>query len=146
MKKVSSLLIVDDNPVDVQLSKIVFGRTGRFRCVRSVSDGADALALFTDFDASRAADPEAFPPDLVLLDINMPRMGAFAFLEAYAQIRDAVVGHGVDPQVIVFSSADDPSERQRCEASPLVAGYLVKPASVEDGIALAERFGTEPSL
>ncbi len=139
MKIIRSLLIVDDNPGDVELTTLVFERTGRYPHVFSAPHGEAVVALFEGDHAAHAAHPGVFPPDLVLLDINMPRMSGFDVLEAF-EARPALVG---DTQVIVMhTSSTDPADRERA-ARLGVTEFLVKPATAADAIRLADRYGVE---
>lgn len=139
MKKIASLLIVDDNSFDILLTKKVLEKTGQFEHVYAVTDGAEALALFQDYEASRRRHPESFPPLVILLDINMPLMNGFEFLSAYAELeRDAAY----DPSVVVMlTSSSFENDRQRAMADPLVKHYIVKPMTRQRAAELAELFG-----
>jgi CheY-like chemotaxis protein len=99
MKKIASLLIVDDNSFDILYTKRVLEKTGQFERVFSVTDGSEALALFQDYEASRRQHPEAFPPLVILLDINMPLMNGFEFLSAYAELEG---DEEYEPSIIVM--------------------------------------------
>lgn len=132
----ASVLIVDDDPIDVMMQKRVLERTGSFAQVYSVPDGQDALAIYQNYEESRQKDPEKFPLLLVLLDINMPRVSGFDFLEQYATL-----GILDDPRFIVMlssSSADE--DRRRAAANPLVDLYLVKPLTKANAEMLALRY------
>lgn len=140
MKTVYSVLIVDDNPDDIEITDYYLGESGRYRHVFSVSDGQEALELFRNYEQSRKALPEKFPPMLVILDINMPRMNGFEFLDAYSRLgRDAE-----DPAIIVMlTSSQYAKDVQRADQNGLVKDYLVKPFSREHADKLADSFGRQ---
>ena len=139
MKKIASLLIVDDNEFDLLLTRTVLQKTGRVQHIYAVTDGAEALALFQNYEESRRKHPEAFPPLMILLDINMPLMGGFEFLSAYAQMEGGIEQ---DPSVVVMlTSSSFDNDRQRAMEHPLVKDYVVKPITRERAIELAESFG-----
>lgn len=121
-----SVLIVDDNRLDRMLATRVFERSGRFSHVSAVNDGAEALALYEDYDRQRREHPDRFPPLLVLLDINMPVMDGFTFLERYREL-------GLEVEhphfILMLTTSTATVDRQRAEAEPLVHEYLVKPVT-----------------
>lgn len=139
-KKIASLLIVDDNSFDTLLTIKLLEKTGRFDRIYSVTDGAEALALFENYEQTREDLPDRFPPLVILLDINMPLMGGFEFLEAYARL-----GHESDdhPSIIVMlTSSSFDRDREQAVQDPLVKGYIVKPMTRERADQLAEIFGS----
>lgn len=98
------ILIVDDNPADVGLTIEALDEEGVRHHVSVVADGREALA-FLRRDGAFAKTPR---PDLVLLDVNMPRTKGHEFLE---EMRG-------DPNlkeipVVVFSHSDAPVDRVR---------------------------------
>src|SRR5690348_15478927 len=82
------LLIVDDNPLDQALLRDLLRALGRPHEVYFASDGTDAL----DFLYCRGPYVDAPRPNLVLLDVNMPRMNGH---EVLAQIKN-------DPELSVI--------------------------------------------
>lgn len=139
MKLVPSTLIVDDTEADVFLSEAVLSDTGRFPTICSVADGVEALELFSHPERATEKHPGCFPPTLVLLDINMPRMDGFELLEELARragSREPVV-------VVMVTSSKFESDIQRAKQHPLVKDYLVKPLSQEDAARLVQQFGVD---
>lgn len=139
MKIVNSLLIVDDNRFDVEIAQRILARTGRFKHIFSVSDGREALNLFLDYNESRTKYPEEFPPLIILLDINMPVLDGFGFLDAYAQLE--LPDSMRSSIVIMLTSSSCYPDRERALSHSMVADYIVKPFTTSHANSLAERLG-----
>jgi CheY-like chemotaxis protein len=140
MKKINSLLIVDDNSFDTLLTIKLLEKTGMFDKIYSVTDGTEALALFENYEQSREELPDSFPPLVILLDINMPLMGGFDFLEEYNKLNRDPDSH---PSIIVMlTSSSFDKDREQAVQDPLVKGYIVKPMTRERAVELAEAFGS----
>lgn len=65
----AEILLVEDNPADIRLTQEVFAEIGLPHRVHVARDGEEALAMLRR-QGPHAALPE---PDLVLLDLNLPR-------------------------------------------------------------------------
>jgi CheY-like chemotaxis protein len=69
MKATPEILLVDDNPADIDLTSEALARGKRDLHVSSVNDGTEAIAFLRHEGKYR----EAPSPDLVVLDLNLPR-------------------------------------------------------------------------
>ncbi|HTU50054.1 MAG TPA: response regulator [Acidobacteriaceae bacterium] len=78
MKTTSELLIVDDNPADVALACEALKSGAHEGKISSVGDGAEALAFLN----RRGTYANALKPDLVILDLNLPKRDGLAVLAA----------------------------------------------------------------
>lgn len=112
------LLHIDDNEADLLFARIVLERSGLPCEVVSLDDPRDALAWLQQ--------PAAPAVALILLDINMPGLDGFEFLEAYGATVPAAAAPDAPPVVMLTSSAD-PQDQARALAHPAVRGYLTKP-------------------
>jgi two-component system, chemotaxis family, response regulator Rcp1 len=75
--KIVDILLVEDNPGDVRLTQEAL-QEGKVRInMVAVSDGVEAM----DFLHQRGRHPQAFRPDLILLDLNLPRKSGFEVLD-----------------------------------------------------------------
>lgn len=135
MKTINSVLIVDDSSSDVFLAAHHLKKSGQYRDIWSVSDGREALDLY--LNSSAGESPTGFPPDLILLDINMPRLNGFEFLDEFAKLEDRV------PAVVIVmvTSSDFTEDIDKAKSHDIVAEYLVKPLDVEAARRLAETYG-----
>src|SRR5271157_1611826 len=110
------LLLVEDNPDDVELTLHIFKKYKLANNIKVVRDGAEAL----DFLLGSAASPPCFPK-VVLLDLKLPKLNGIELLE---KIRS-------DPRtkllpVVVLTSSREDRDLTRCYALG-VNSYIVKP-------------------
>lgn len=136
-----SVLIIDDNKFDVLLTRKMLEKTGYFDTIYAATDGAEALALFRDHQAAIQQYEGAFPPLLILLDINMPLMNGFEFLEAY----EALTADEERPTsvVVMLTSSSHSHDRERALTYPTVKGYVVKPMDRQRARELADQVDGE---
>ncbi len=111
-----NLLLVEDNKIDVQLFQRAMRRAGLEHPTRVAGDGRHALNIL------RGEDPEQSigKPNIVILDIKMPRMDGFEFLNTIRSDPDL---HKL--VVFILTTSSDPDDRERAYEKN-VAGYLVK--------------------
>ncbi len=119
----SSVFLVDDDPVFLMLGRKLLGKLGGYAPVDSFPDGQRALD-----ELRRRSSAQQPPPDLILLDIRMPILDGFGLLDALATLPEAF---RKPIRVIMVSSSLDPAERARAFASPNVVAFLDKPLERE---------------
>jgi len=113
MKSIKPILLVEDDEVDAMVVRRALDEIGITNPLHISGDGEQALAHLR----SRAQNK----PCLILLDLNMPRMNGFEFLQEAK--RDANLRR--IPVVVLTSSSE---ARDRAKSFDLgVAGYMVKP-------------------
>jgi CheY-like chemotaxis protein len=79
-----TVLLVEDNPRDVRLTQRAFKQAGLPHDLRVVRDGDEALAYLHREGAYKEAET-APRPDVILLDLNLPRMGGHELLREVKQ-------------------------------------------------------------
>ena len=107
------ILIVDDEPIAVQLVCAVLGREGYD--VTSATDGDAGLRRFWEC-----------APDLVLLDVSLPQLDGF---EVCARLRESSA-----VPIIMLSAMADERDKARC-LSLGADDYLVKPFGIDELVA-----------
>ncbi len=126
---VPQVLLIEDNPGDVDLAKIAFEAEGVVADFQVARNGSEALAMLRSVMASSSV----FRPDLVLLDLNIPMVDGrevLAFIKSHEVLRDI-------PTVVLTSSCAD-GDRERC-AELGADDYVCKPNSLEQLLAMMKQ-------
>lgn len=124
LQKPVDILLVDDNPDDVELALYALERNQLTNHIHVVSDGIEALE-FLHCTGKYANRKCANNPKLVLLDLKMPKLNG---LEVLKEIRSNELTAGI-PVVILTTSNE---ERDLIESSRLgVNSFIVKPIDFE---------------
>ncbi|MDP2806397.1 MAG: response regulator [Gallionellaceae bacterium] len=116
------ILLVEDEPADANLVRSALKANKVFCTLHHVLDGVDALAFLRRQGEHYKDAPQ---PDLILLDLNMPRMNGREFL---AEIKKAPALTAIP--VVVLTTSD--VERDVVASYKLgAAGYITKPVDME---------------
>ncbi len=122
MARLPQVLLVDDNPADVMLAREALAGGRHQSCISNVADGEEAMAFL------RRAGPYAntVRPDLVILDLNLPKKDGRAVLaEAKADTSLRTI------PVVVFSTSRSMLDIKR--SYDLGANcYVSKPGNLDD--------------
>ncbi|WP_298861526.1 response regulator [uncultured Sulfitobacter sp.] len=132
IKPVNRILLVDDDAVTNMMHSRVIERSGRAKRIDVATDGQEAL------DIIRADLLAGSPlPELIFLDINMPGMGGFEFLEHYANLQ---INPDAQLIIVMLSTSLLEADHARAEADPNVHSFCDKPLRVEKLLELVEEF------
>lgn len=127
----ASILLAEDDEDDVILTREALKECRRWDMVDRVPDGAELLDYLRR--SGRYRDLAGTPlPRLVLLDLNMPRLGG---IEVLREIRADPALRAL-PVVVMTTSNTNPDIRQAYEAG--ANSYVVKPANFDDLIAFVD--------
>ena len=129
----AEILLVEDNRGDVILAKKAFGKAKISNHIAVASNGVQALAMLR----REGAYENAVTPDIILLDLNLPKKNGLAVLEEIKS--DSALKH--IPVVILTSSR---AEIDVVKSYNLHANsYLIKPMDLEkfsETVASLEKF------
>ena len=116
------ILLVEDNPGDILLVKESFRGIATPYQLSIAKDGQQAL----DFMASTLTNPAFSKPDLILMDLNLPKIGGH---EVLAQLKSQVEFRHIP--VVILSTSEAPADIAKSYA--LAANcYLCKPADLDE--------------
>jgi len=102
------------------------------RAIKKVNNGITVIAKTSGSDAleylSSQYNKEDQAPDLIFLDINMPRMNGWDFLEKYLLLAEEA---REVPPVIMLSTSENPHDIERMKSFNIISDYYSKPLTKE---------------
>lgn len=115
-----NILLVDDDSIANFLIERIVQSTGLAKKIDKALNGKEALKWFTENSGSSL-------PEVVLLDLNMPIMNGFEFIQAYQNLqfeeKDNVL-------IILVTSSNNPSDIEKARELG-IKYYLTKPISAD---------------
>jgi CheY-like chemotaxis protein len=135
MRKLSSVLLVDDDPTTNFLNQLLLRQMAVAEELLVAENGAEALRIL---DQNYRLPEATTGPALILLDVNMPVMNGLAFLEAYQQLAPLPS----PPVIIVLTTSMHQPELARIQALP-IAGILSKPLTREKVLSILQEHFAE---
>ena len=119
MATYKSVMLVDDNEIDNIINEKIIESSAFAENILVFQTGQEALDYLREHQ-----DDEAQLPEIVFLDINMPIMDGFQFLDDFEGFSEKVLKKC---KIIMLSSSISPKDIDRAASSRYVKKYLNKP-------------------
>jgi CheY-like chemotaxis protein len=123
MEQVSTITLIDDDPICHLISTKILKLFSSFT-VETFTDAKEALVQLK----GRASDANSKFPVYILLDVDMPRMNGWQFLEEFQNLPDHVLQKSC---VIMLSSSDHFTDIEKSRQYKCVKHFLSKPLTEE---------------
>jgi CheY-like chemotaxis protein len=116
-----NLLVIDDDDINIFIIKKIVEKTGYDINMVSKSNGQQAIDYLNDVISANQPIPH-----LILIDINMPVMNGWEFVEAYQSL-------GIEQRVdlYILSSSVYENDIEKTKSYSTVKGFISKPLSIE---------------
>jgi CheY-like chemotaxis protein len=134
-KRLNCIFLVDDDPVSIFLTSTYLEDLQICNHIQVANNGVEAFDLITTRCLQRVPATPCDCPDLIILDIDMPLMNGFDFLE---QCQQAGYFQKIGFKVIILTSSKDRRDKERAKRYP-VADYLVKPVTESEWLTVLDR-------
>lgn len=121
------IFLVDDDPINNLINKRLLGKVGISDQIIEFLEGEEALTQI-----------EILPTEhqvLIFLDINMPVLNGWEFLEKYIQIFP-----NRQDKIVILSSSIDYQDRQKAREYQIVSGFLEKPLTLDKIYSQFEKY------
>lgn len=118
---IQEVILIDDDEATIFYNELVLENSGYEGKITSFLDSEKAL----EYLKSRESQ-ERSQPDVIFLDINMPKLDGWGFLELY---KDLPENQKAKKVLIMLTVSLNPTDREKASKYPDVSGYLTKPLS-----------------
>jgi CheY-like chemotaxis protein len=127
-QKLNCILVIDDDEPTNFFTRIILEEADCCNHIKTVQSGQEALDYLAQSEKP-GADPNLYPsPDLIFLDINMPAMNGWEFLDEYRKV-------GIAPQhkiiMVMLTTSLFPEDKAKAGRSPEISGFENKPLTLE---------------
>lgn len=138
MKKLKAILLVDDDYVCSWLNKSLIEELQVVEIIECIYDGKAALEYLTKVTATKEHMMQSCP-DIIFLDIKMPDIDGFDFLDRLNEIESC---KDLPRRIVVLSSSMHPVDMSRA-ANYDIHSYLVKPLTKTKALEIIRDFQNE---
>lgn len=119
MKRVKTLTLVDDDEIFVFLTTKTIEQTHLVDLIKVFGNGLDAINFLKENKGRAEALPE-----IILLDLSMPIMNGWQFLEEYTKLNPSI---GKEITIYICTSSISPADIERATTINEVTDYIIKP-------------------
>ena len=130
MIQFDTIFLVDDDPINNLINKRLLGKVGIAGTIVEFLEGEEALKKLNDIDPSESL--------LIFLDINMPVLNGWEFLNKYQE----AFTERTD-KIVILSSSIDYQDRFKAQGYQVVSGFLEKPLTLEKIKTQMEKYEKE---
>jgi CheY-like chemotaxis protein len=122
LKKLGSVLLIDDDDVVNTLHSIILRKSGLVENIQSVMSGHEGLSVLA------ALEKEKQWPSIIFVDINMPGMNGWEFIEHF---KEKFSTYKQKCSICLLSSSLDPRDQEKANKTDVVDFYFSKPLSLD---------------
>lgn len=125
--KYNSALLIDDNDLDNFINEKMLETTFFSKNIYISTDGKQALDFLNDFFSSNGNSNTIYP-EIVFVDINMPIMGGFEFIENFKKFNDE---NSLKCKIVILTSSINNEDKLRSEKMSRSIVFVNKPLTNE---------------
>ncbi len=133
IKKLKCILLIDDDAEDNYFHQIVINEMNITEHIEVALSGEEAINFLKNENQIR--------PEIIFLDINMPKMNGWEFLEAYKELKSDQKAKVV---IVMLTTSENPADKKRSTQFPDIIGFNSKPLSEEMLTKILEEYFSDP--
>lgn len=123
-KKYHAIMLVDDNEIDNLINQKMIEASDICEHIFIHSGAKSAIEFLKNIEKLVKGNLNLYLPEIIFLDIDMPLMDGFQFLEEFEKLSDIVRNHC---KVVMLTSSLNPQDMSKAKKNQHVMKYLNKP-------------------
>jgi CheY-like chemotaxis protein len=129
-KKFQSIMLIDDSDIDNLINQKIIEAADICENIYTHSGAKSAIEFLKNMEKLSKSLPNIqILPDLIFLDIDMPLMDGFQFLDQFEKLSAETKRHC---QIIMLTSSTSPQDAHKAKTYSYVKKYLHKPLTQEE--------------
>ncbi len=127
-KKINCVLLIDDDHATNFLNRKIIEKALIAEHVEIALNGKEAIQYLTN-QGKHEKPGDVFPqPELIFLDINMPIMDGWSFLDEYHKLDDVQKGKII---IVMLTTSFNPDDKEKADHIPEISDFKNKPLKIE---------------
>ncbi|MEM5565092.1 response regulator [Psychroserpens sp. AS72] len=122
-----NFMLIDDNKIDLFITKKIIEKTSSNYNVRTFQRARSAIKFLEIFE-KKLEYQDAFLPNVILLDINMPEMNGFQFLDEFNKLEKLIEK---PIKIFMLSSSTNIHDVIKVKSEKHCVGFISKPLTVD---------------
>lgn len=140
MQKINCILLVDDDPTTNFLNEELLEDLEVARFIHVAWNGQEALDFINHKGKFKDVDKETHPrPNLIFLDINMPLMGGYEFLDQYSYLPQEKKAEAV---IVFLTTSSAQEDKFQSKSNEFIYDFIEKPLRKDTVIKLCNKYHT----
>ncbi len=136
-RKLDCVLLIDDDEPTNYLNVRIIRKADCANQIRALQTAKEALDSLNPREKGKDSPNPCSQPELIFLDINMPGLSGWDFLEAYQRLRIPQEEKAV---IVMLTSSPNPDDRNKALSMEDVAEFESKPLTVKTVEGILEKY------
>lgn len=119
----NTVMLIDDNEIDNYMNERIVNFYNFAKRILVHTSSKSALEYLKNLQRNDSMDRDLIP-DLIFLDLEMPEMNGFLFIEEFLKLKDEIKNY---TKIIILTSSIQPSDLEKSKTIPEVVSFINKP-------------------
>lgn len=128
-KKFHAVMLVDDNEIDNLINQKMIEASNIAENIFVHSGAKSAIEFLKNIEKLAKGPVSLYLPEIIFLDIDMPLMDGFQFLDEFDKLSESVKAHC---KVVMLTSSLNPQDMNKAKKNQFVLKYINKPLTQEN--------------